>query len=62
MSETTGITPTQYIHHHLSYWTVGHGFWSLNVDTLLFSVGLGLLLFLAMFFTARRATSGVPGR
>jgi F-type H+-transporting ATPase subunit a len=62
MSETTGITPTQYIHHHLSYWTVGHGFWSLNLDTLLFSVGLGLILFFAMFFTARRATSGVPGR
>ena len=61
MSESTGITPTQYIHHHLSYWTVGHGFWSLNVDTLLFSVGLGLILFFAMFFTARRATSGVPG-
>jgi F-type H+-transporting ATPase subunit a len=32
------------------------------VDTLIFSVGLGLLLFFAMFFTARRATSGVPGR
>jgi F-type H+-transporting ATPase subunit a len=62
MSESTGITPTQYIHHHLSYWTVGHGFWSLNVDTLIFSVGIGTLLFFAMFFTARRATSGVPGR
>ncbi len=62
MSESTGITPTQYIHHHLSYWTVGHGFWALNVDTLLFSVGLGLILFFTMFFTARRATSGVPGR
>ncbi len=62
MSESTGITPTQYIHHHLSYWTVGHGFWSLNLDTLIFSVGLGTLLFFGMFFTARRATSGVPGR
>jgi F-type H+-transporting ATPase subunit a len=62
MSESTGITPTQYIHHHLSYWQVGHGFWTLDVDTLIFSVGLGLILFLVMFFTARRATSGVPGR
>jgi F-type H+-transporting ATPase subunit a len=62
MSDSTGITPSQYIHHHLSYWTVGHGFWSLNLDTLIFSVGIGTLLFLAMFFTARRATSGVPGR
>lgn len=61
-TETTGITPTQYIHHHLSYWTVGHGFWSLNVDTLLFSVGLGGLLLLAMYLVVRRATSGVPGK
>ena len=62
MSETQTITPTEYIHHHLSYWTVGHGFWSLNLDTLLFSVGLGVLLFTGMFLTARRATSGVPGK
>lgn len=62
MSETTGITPDQYIHHHLSYWTVGEGFWSLNVDTLLFSLGLGTLLFFGLLFTARSATSGVPGR
>jgi len=62
MNETQTITPDQYIHHHLSYWTVGEGFWSLNVDTLLFSLGLGTLLFFVLFFTARRATSGVPGR
>ena len=62
MSESSSITPTQYIHHHLSYWTVGHGFWSLNVDTLLFSVGLGIVLFVAMWLGARRATPGKPGR
>jgi F-type H+-transporting ATPase subunit a len=62
MSESTGITADQYIHHHLSYWTVGQGFWSLNVDTLIFSVGLGSLVFLGLLFTARHATSGVPGR
>ena len=62
MSEPTGITPTQYIHHHLTYWTVGHGFWSLNLDTLIFSLGLGALLFIGMYLTARRATSGVPGK
>ena len=62
MSETAVITPEQYIHHHLSYWTVGQGFWSLDVDTLLFSVGLGLILFFAMFFTVRRASVDKPGR
>lgn len=62
MSQETAITPDQYIHHHLTYWTVGHGFWSLNVDTLLVSVSLGLLFFVSFWLTARRATSGVPGR
>jgi F-type H+-transporting ATPase subunit a len=62
MSETQTITPEQYIHHHLSYWTVGQGFWSLNLDTLLFSVGIGTILFFTLFFIARRATSGVPGK
>ncbi|HET7175866.1 MAG TPA: F0F1 ATP synthase subunit A [Gammaproteobacteria bacterium] len=62
MSETATITPDQYIHHHLSYWTVGEGFWSLNVDTLLFSVGLGVILFFTMFFTVRRASVTAPGR
>lgn len=62
MSESTTITPDQYIHHHLSYWTVGEGFWSLNLDTLFFSVGIGSILLLAMYLTARRATAGVPGR
>jgi len=62
MSESTGITPTQYIHHHLSYWTVGEGFWALNLDTLLFSVGLGALLLLGMYLVVRRSTSGVPGK
>jgi len=62
MSESTTITPEQYIHHHLSYWTVGEGFWSLDVDTLLFSVGLGSVLLLILYLTARRATAGVPGR
>jgi F-type H+-transporting ATPase subunit a len=61
-TETTGITPSQYIHHHLSYWTVGHGFWALNVDTLLFSVGLGSLLLLGMYLVVRRSTAGVPGK
>ena len=41
---------------------MGEGFWSLNVDTLLFSVGVGILLSLGLYLTARRATAGVPGK
>jgi F-type H+-transporting ATPase subunit a len=54
-------TSAEYISHHLTNWHVGHGFWTFHVDTLLFSGGLGLLIFLAMARAARRATSGVPG-
>ena len=37
------------------------GFWAIHVDTMFWSISLGVL-FLAMFtFAARRATAGVPG-
>ena len=57
MSESAGITPSQYIHHHLSYWQVGHGFWTLDVDTIIFSVGMGALLLLIMYLVVRGATT-----
>jgi F-type H+-transporting ATPase subunit a len=62
MSQESALTPNEYIHHHLTYWTVGHGFWSLDLDTLLVSVGLGFLFFFSFWMAARKATSGVPGR
>jgi F-type H+-transporting ATPase subunit a len=62
MTHEPGITIDQYIHHHLSYWTVGHGFWAINLDTLLFSFGLGALFLVTFIFTSRRATAGVPGK
>lgn len=61
-NEGQGVTLDQYIHHHLTYWTVGHGFWAVNVDTLLFSFGLGALFLITFIVTAHRATSGVPGK
>ncbi len=58
-----GITSDEYIHHHLTYWTVGNGgFWTLHLDTLLVSVALGLLFFFAFWVVARKASSGVPGK
>ena len=61
-----------YILHHLTYLKLdlhtmridpeATGFWVLNLDSVIFSVVLGLL-FIAMFLpVARRATSGVPKR
>lgn len=62
MNQTADITSDQYIHHHLTYWTVGHGFWSLNLDTLLVSMALGFVFFFSFWIAARRASSGVPGK
>lgn len=51
-----------YIKHHLQNLTVGDGFWTFNVDTLFFSIVLGLLFVGTFRFVAVRATAGVPGR
>ena len=53
---------TEYIRHHLTNLHAGDGFWTIHLDTLLFSVVLGLF-FIGLFrLVAVRATSGVPGR
>lgn len=61
-----GESFTAYIQHHLTFWThpltQGGGFWSINVDSLVMSVLIGVI-FLAWFgWFARRATAGVPGK
>ncbi|MFP5409991.1 MAG: FoF1 ATP synthase subunit a, partial [Gammaproteobacteria bacterium] len=37
------------------------GFWSVNVDSMLFSFGLGAFFLVLFWVAARRATAGVPG-
>lgn len=52
---------TGYIIHHLTPLSTGEGFWTFHLDTLFFSVALGVF-FLALFRkAAEKATSGVPG-
>jgi F-type H+-transporting ATPase subunit a len=49
----------EYIQHHLTYWDWHFGkspFWTLHVDSLLVSAGLGLL-FVISFYIAARTTS-----
>ncbi|HBU93609.1 MAG TPA: F0F1 ATP synthase subunit A, partial [Leclercia adecarboxylata] len=69
------MTPQDYIGHHLNNLQLDlrtfslvdpHNppatFWTINIDSMFFSVALGLL-FLAIFRgVAKRATSGVPGK
>jgi F-type H+-transporting ATPase subunit a len=57
-----GPTPNEYIGHHLVNLQYGHGFWTYNVDSIFFSVVLGLIFVVSFFFAARNATAGVPGR
>ena len=55
-------SPTDYIVHHLTHSTVGEGFWTWHIDTLVMSA---LLAFVVGFFfwrAARQATEGVPSK
>ncbi|WP_131777019.1 F0F1 ATP synthase subunit A [Legionella impletisoli] len=65
------VSNTEYIKHHLTYLTynlktntlgANGGFWTINLDTLFFSVVLGALAVLFMYAGARRVSTGVPGR
>jgi F-type H+-transporting ATPase subunit a len=63
----TGSGATEYIVHHETFLSskVPHGildFSTLNLDTVFFSVLLGVLFVGAFWLIARRATAGVPGK
>jgi F-type H+-transporting ATPase subunit a len=65
MAAGTELTPSQYIQHHLTFFTkpVGDGgFWSLNVDSLLTSVLLGVIGLGFLWWVVRGATAGVPNK
>jgi F-type H+-transporting ATPase subunit a len=68
-----GPTPTQYIQHHLQHLQKTFSFESVrqtkivdfgvfNIDSLLFSILLGVIGCAVLWRAARRFTSGVPGR
>jgi F-type H+-transporting ATPase subunit a len=58
---TATVTSTDYIIHHLTNLSQGEGVWQVNIDTLFFSIALGVVFLFIMGMAARRATSGVPG-
>ena len=69
-------TTSEYIKHHLTNATMcstdngiafnkacsGAGFWAWHVDTLAWSIGLGLLFLIIFRSVASKATTGVPGK
>lgn len=64
------ISNTEYIKHHLTYLTfnlktmsLGNGgFWTLNLDTIFFSLLMGLIAIGMLFAATRKLSSGVPGK
>ena len=67
---TEMVSSTNYIKHHLTYLSFdlksmsfgSNGFWTLNLDTVFFSVILGVLVLSVLYLGARRVTTGVPGK
>ena len=69
MATGTELTATDYITHHLTFMTKAVGangdvnsFWSINVDTVVMAVLLGVVGFGFLWWVVRGATSGVPGK
>lgn len=53
---------SEYVTHHLTHLTSGEGFWTVNIDTVFYSIVLGLLFLVTFWLVARKATAGQPGK
>jgi len=65
MAAGSEFNPTEYINHHLTHGAkqIGDGgFWTIHFDSLAVSVLLGLVGIGFLWWVARGATAGVPGR
>ena len=62
MASGAEITSQEYIKHHLQNLTVGEGFWALHIDTLGWSIFLGLVFLYIFRSVAKKASTGVPGK
>lgn len=63
MAAGSNLTPSEYIQHHLTFFTkpVGDGpFWAINVDSMIVSILLGIVGVGFIWWVVRGATSGVP--
>jgi len=56
------MTSQEYIAHHLTFLEMGSGFWSINLDSMIISVFLGMLMLYLFRRAASQATTGVPGK
>lgn len=65
------VSNTEYIKHHLTYLSFNlksmqfdksGGFWTVNLDTLVFSITLGFVALFLLYCGARRVVVGTPGK
>jgi F-type H+-transporting ATPase subunit a len=65
-AEEHQLDATTYIQHHLTFFTKpvreSGGFWTINYDTIVTSVILGVLVLGFIWLVIRKATSGVPSK
>ncbi|RIY33437.1 F0F1 ATP synthase subunit A [Psittacicella gerlachiana] len=54
------LTFNAYLDHHLEFLTVGKGFWAVNIDSLIVSFALGLILALFLYIQARNVNIYKP--
>lgn len=70
MRTQVNLTSTKYIQDHMIHWKLNlhnftftdGGFWTLNLDTLVISIVLGLLFLILFYIIARHATAWIPGK
>ena len=62
MASGEALTTSGYIVHHLTNLTVGQGFWTFHLDSLIVSGLLGLFAFVGMARLAARASITHPGK
>ena len=54
MAAERAESPSEYVNHHMTHLTSGHGFWTWHVDTLVMSAGLAALVGWGLWLAARR--------
>lgn len=65
LMQVAGDSPSEYVTHHLQHWQVSIGegaFWTINVDSMIMAIAIGVLGLGLFWFVGRRATAGVPGK
>lgn len=70
MSSKEPLDAASYVQHHLQHLPLNlhnftltkNGFLTLNLDTMIVSIGLGVLFLTLFWMVARSATSGIPGK